>query len=283
MERFFFVLTFFFLVNTSANATIRPFPAVLFKLIPVHQAHAIMGSAREPALNPGEIKAFVWNIKKTEEKTWRSEFIRFGQQQDLFLLQEVAKTPTFEEVAATFEDVRWDMGISFLLRYWKDAPTGTMIGAKAIPSDVLIKHTIDLEPFVETPKAMTFAKYPIYGMRDELLVISVHGINITSFAAFERHMVQAKQEILKHEGPVLFAGDFNTRTKQRTRYLMGLVKELGLENVDFENGHQRMVWKFTKNYLDHSFVRGLKITKAKVVGGVKGSDHKPMFLEMAID
>jgi endonuclease/exonuclease/phosphatase (EEP) superfamily protein YafD len=136
---------------------------------------------------------------------------------------------------------------------------------------------------VKTPKAMTFAKYPIELSPKKLLVISVHGINITSFGSFKRHMAQAEAEIENHDGPVFFPGDFNTRTKARTRYLMTLIKKYGFKTVDFKDGHHRIRWKFTKNYLNHSFVRGLSVKEASVDGGSYASDHNPMFLEFSVD
>jgi endonuclease/exonuclease/phosphatase (EEP) superfamily protein YafD len=44
-----------------------------------------------------------------------------------------------------------------------------------------------------------------------------------------------------------------------------------------------MVWKFTRNYLDHGFVRGLKVLSAEVLADARGSDHKPMVLELALE
>jgi endonuclease/exonuclease/phosphatase (EEP) superfamily protein YafD len=44
-----------------------------------------------------------------------------------------------------------------------------------------------------------------------------------------------------------------------------------------------MRWKLTSNYLDHGFVRGLSVKEAHVAGESIGSDHKPMFIEMAVD
>ena len=82
---------------------------------------------------------------------------------------------------------------------------------------------------------------------------------------------------------MFFAGDFNTRTKARTSYLMKAMSELNLTHVTFKNGDRRMVWKFTRNYLDHGFVRGLKVLSAEVLADARGSDHKPMVLELALE
>lgn len=128
---------------------------------------------------------------------------------------------------------------------------------------------------------MTFAKYPLSNQKN-LLVISVHGINLTSHNSFERQMAQAEEVITAHDGPVIFAGDFNTRTKDRTEHLFQIVKRLKLDEVKFKNAEYRMVWKFTKNYLDHGFTRGLTVKNAEVFKDSRGSDHRPLALEVSV-
>lgn len=252
------------------------------ELVPEEQAHRFFGQAAQLALDPASIKTLVWNIKKTQKAQWQQEFLRFSGAQDLLLLQEGIQNQHFSETVARLPEFRWDLAISFILRRPDRASTGTMIGATVMPSQVVVKQTQDYEPIVNTPKATIFAKYPIVGTPQQLLVISIHGINLTSLAAFKRHIQQARRQILAHEGPVLFAGDFNTRTRARTSYLMAELRELGLGPVTFKNGDRRMVWKFTRNYLDHAFVRGLDVRSAEVLAESRGSDHRPMVLEFAV-
>lgn len=284
MERLLLAVSLSFVINFNAAADEKNLITNrFFKIIPESQAHVSHGSAHGREFNSKNIKAFIWNIKKAGLFNWQTEFERFGKNQDLILLQEAYQTERFVSTTSSFPGVRWDMGISFLYRRYNDQATGTMIGSVVEPTEVTVKHTPDLEPVVNTPKAMTFAKYPVENKQDELLVISVHGINITSFGSFKRHMAQAENIITKHKGPILFAGDFNTRTKARTKHLMDLISKYGLKTVEFKNGHHRMRWKFTNNYLDHSFVRGLAVKTAEVVGESSGSDHKPMFVEFSVD
>jgi len=283
MERFFIVLIVTVFINLNALAEDKGVWDRYFRLVPEEQAHVYQGNTQRPHFKPESIKAFIWNIKKTQMMNWKQEFETFGKNQDLILLQEAYQNKLFNTTASTFKDYRWDMGISMYYVQDNDAATGTMIGSKVSPQEVVVKHSPDGEAVVHTPKAMTFAKYPIEGRADELLVISVHGINITKYGPFKRHMDQAAEQIENHSGPILFAGDFNTRTKARTAYLMKMIEKYGFKTVEFKNGHQRMRWKFTNNYLDHGFVRGLKVNSAYVAGEATGSDHKPMFIEMAVE
>lgn len=277
------ILALIIVISFSLNveAGIRPLGR-LFKLIPESEAHATYGQTRDHDLDPGSIKVLVWNIKKSSKIPWKNEFTSYGKDKDLFLIQEAYGNELFTSTLNTFEDVRWDMGISFLYRLYNNAPTGSMVGSKVEPQSIQVLHTPDLEPVVATPKATTIGKYAIEGSNRELLVISVHGINITSFGSFKRHMGQAKALIEAHDGPVLFAGDFNTRTYARTQYLIELTQSLGMKTVDFKNGECRMKFKFTPNYLDHSFVKGLTVKNSEVDCASRGSDHKPMQLELAV-
>lgn len=278
------ILGLLLLVSTAIHAQVEDDKNPIsrrYVRVPNEQAHIFYGAPLSPYLANKDIKVFVWNIKKTEMVKWKPEFESFSKNQDLILIQEAYGNKLFTETTSSMQGYRWDMGISFFVKAGMIS-SGTMIGSLAQPSYVVVKQTVDLEPAVNTPKCTTFAKYPIEGHDKELLVITVHGINITLFDTFARHMAQAEEEIAKHDGPVLFAGDFNTRTKDRTAYLMEMTKRLGFEEVVFKNGHQRMRFKFTSNYLDHSFVRGLKVKNAEVIGTSVGSDHKPMFLEMSV-
>lgn len=253
------------------------------ELVPLEQAHRFFGQADELALDPTSIKTLVWNIKKTQEAAWQREFLSYSENKHLVLLQEGIQNQRFTTTTEQVPGLRWDMAISFLLRKSNRAATGSMIGSTVLPVHTAVTQTSDFEPVVNTPKATIYAKYPLAGTAQELLVISIHGINLTSLSAFKRHMLQTRAEILRHDGPVLFAGDFNTRTRARTRYLMKLMSDLNLHPVTFKNGDRRMVWKFTRNYLDHTFVRGLKVQTAEVLADSRGSDHKPMVLELALD
>ncbi len=253
-----------------------------FRVLPEEQSYHVYGQAFLKQLNPNSIKAFVWNIKKAEKPRWKKEFETYATDRDLILLQEAYKNPLFNNTTMGLLNYRWDMAISMLYLMDNETPTGTMIGSRINPTEVFIKHSPDGESVVNTPKSMTFAKYPIKGMSDELLVISIHGINITDYASFTRHMDQAAEHLDKHQGPILFAGDFNTRTQARTHYVLNMMRRYGLKEIHFKNGHRRMKFKFTPNYLDYGFIRGLKVKTAHVDGDSAGSDHKPMLMELEI-
>jgi endonuclease/exonuclease/phosphatase (EEP) superfamily protein YafD len=270
------LIALFFFVP-QAPAQIGPI-STRYQVPAEKDAHLSIGIARRHELEAHSIKTLVWNIKKSELEAWPKEFQRFTQQRDLILLQEAYRNSVFNSAVRAIPGVRWDMGISFL--YNGKVPTGTMIGAKATPINVYVKHSPDVEPVLRTPKAITFAKYAIKGRPEELLVVSVHGINFKLNSAFNRQMLQAGMEIAMHPGPVIFAGDFNTWNQGRVDFLRDLVTRLGFRSVTFKDGHLRT--KFGNFFLDHGFVRGLKVKNAEVVVESRGSDHKPMLFEVSL-
>jgi endonuclease/exonuclease/phosphatase (EEP) superfamily protein YafD len=251
-----------------------------FKVLPESESHVSRGIAQSRELVPKNIKALVWNIKKAEMEKWEQEFLEFGKDKHLFILQEAYESPVFESTLDLFIGPQWDMGVSFLYRRFGDAATGTMIGSVSRPSEVIVRHSVDREPVILTPKAITFAKYPLAGRENELLVISVHAINFETTGAFKRHMDQIEEELTKHEGPVLLAGDFNTWNEGRTLYLARLAKRHKLVESDYINGSARL--SFNGWFLDHLFTRGAEVKKAEVVAHSLGSDHRPFLVEFSI-
>ncbi len=272
----------FSLTVSAAEAGDKSVLGRFFRHIPVSEAHSSFGSANNRALAPDSIKVLVWNIKKTEMKPWQTEFSSFAKGKDIILVQEAYDIDRMVDEIKTYDGFRFDMGKSFTYNLYNNHATGTMVGSHVEPEEVIVTQTVDHEPMTGTPKAMTYAKYPVEGSDKSLLVISIHAINFTTIGPFKRNLLQAKAEIDKHDGPVLFAGDFNTHHALRTNYLFNMMKEMKFTPITFKNGEQRMKFKLTGSYLDHGFVRGLKVKSAECVGTSKGSDHKPLLIELAL-
>lgn len=249
-----------------------------FSRVPIERAHVVYGSASQESLSE-DINVLVWNVKKGARKVFQSEFAKFGEGKDIFLIQEAFTADFFKESLAYFSNYQWDLGISFTYKRYNNDGTGNMIGSFVKPTWVKVEHTLDYEPVTETPKTTVYAKFSVNGREEEILVISMHGINFAKSLAFARHLSQVKKHIQNHTGPVILAGDFNTRTKDRYLELVYMTKSLGLNEVVWLNGDIRMTAVGSKNILDHAFVRGFEVQHAEVHNS-KGSDHKPMTLEL---
>jgi endonuclease/exonuclease/phosphatase (EEP) superfamily protein YafD len=276
---FFILLLSLFSVDATSQVDDKGLGSFWFKILPEKDSLFKQGHSSERQL-ASKISALIWNIKKAQLKNWKKEFINFGKGKDLFLVQEAYETDVFLSTLNAFEGFEWNLGASFLYRKYGDAATGTMVASQVEPAEVLVKHSPDVEPIAGTPKSATFVKYPISGKAEELLVISVHGINFETNGAFKRHMCQIKRVIEKHAGPVLLAGDFNTWNDSRSSHLSSVTSGLGLVEAQYKNGEARM--SFAGHFLDHIFTRGLIVNSAEVIADSVGSDHKPFLLDFSV-
>ncbi len=244
-------------------------------------SHIVFGTPARKELNPDSIRVLVWNIKKGQEKGLDIDLPLYGKNKDLLILSEGLLSPPVKSIFNSIPDFRWDMGMTFLSgRNETEYPTGTMIASKVDPSLIKVRLTKDVEPVIHTPKALTIGRYPVQGHRKDLLVISVHGINIVKFGAFFRHMNMIANEIKAYDGPVLLAGDFNSNTEAKIEYLMILANTLGLRPISFRNDERMTTMGHT---IDHIFVRGLEVRDSEVLGKLKSSDHKAMLAEFFLN
>lgn len=253
-----------------------------FHIPKIQDSHVTFGSARERALDPNNVKVFVWNILKAKEKGFLHDFVFHARGSDIFMLQEGNRNGVMERAFEYFPDVRFDMGYSFIHKSKKgDFPTGTVIGSNVEPNYVLVERTEDREPIIKTPKANTVGYYPIEGSDKELLIVNIHGMNMAGDEAFARHVDQCFRHIEEHDGPVIFAGDFNSKNRKRINHMIRGMHKHGLVHVLFRDDDRRKS-KFSQEIIDYSFVRGLKIKDAWVLGKLKTSDHFAMVFEAEI-
>lgn len=255
---------------------------LLTKPVKLSKAHRQINKASVKALNPESIKVMVWNIHKGNDEGFKEDFISYGADRDIFLIQEMYQQKKVMKTLAAMPDVRFDVGISFKYRFKKGKPySGTMIGSTVKPSKVTLSRSKDKEPVVLTYKVLTIGKYPIEGHED-LMIINIHGMNVTSNKAFYRQVNDAINAMAGHEGPIIFAGDFNTNRQPRIDYLQrNLVKRLGFDDMQFRND-ERMRSAITKLTIDFTFTRGLDVTDSEVLGHLNSSDHKAMYFEVAV-
>ncbi len=268
---------------TPAHAGFKDWIKKKFFIPKIEESHVSFGQASKGALDPSHIKVFVWNILKAKEKGFTNDFVYHGRDTDIFMLQEGSRNGLMERAFEFFPGHRFDMGYSFIARSKKkgDRPTGTVIGSNVEPNYVLVERTVDLEPIIKTPKANTVGYYPIEGTDKELLIVNIHGMNMAGDDAFARHVDQCLEHISKHDGPVIFAGDFNSKNQERINHMVSGMHKHGLVPVLFRNDKRRKS-KFSRAIIDYSFVRGLKIKDAWVLGELKTSDHFAMLFEAEI-
>jgi len=247
-----------------------------YRIPALSESYLEQGQASQDELNPKSIKILVWNMLKGNRKDWSKDYAKIAQANDILLLQEGYLNSKMSKGLAQLDGFLYHMGVSFLYVKDNNVPTGTIIGSKVDPFESGFVRTYDVEPIIKTPKTITHASYSIEGSTEKLLVLNIHGMNFSNHQTFVNHIDQALELIEAHSGPVVFAGDFNTRTKKRMAHLRRVLNKEGMKELGFRFDKRSKVFG---NYLDHVFARGLLTRDSVVLKDIKSSDHKPMQVE----
>lgn len=220
----------------------------------------------------------VWNMYKARLSGWATDFSRLARGTDLVLLQEVFLRPAMVRALLQVPGLRWDMAVGFTRRL-HEINVGVMTGCRAEPLELFYLRSPSTEPLVRLPKMVIGGRYLLAGGEHQLLVLNVHAINFVRINKFKHQMLQIEEEVGRHAGPVLLAGDFNTWIASRTSFLNDMTAGLQMELVSF-SPDRRTRW--LGQVVDHVFVRGLNIAAASCVYEVNSSDHRPILIEMEV-
>lgn len=235
----------------------------------------IMGHASKQLMGPN-IEVLMWNVFKCKKKGWRDDFIKLVNDKDLILLQEAILNTPFDIHFKKSLQHQWLMARSF--RHVKtNIETGVKTGSTVAANNHYFSASKHREPFSKTKKMLLATLYPLHTLRESLLVVNAHLINFVSFEKFRSHLDQVFQTLEHHEGPILFAGDFNTWNAKRLKYFNQLAKSFSLGEVEITR-KPRLNHLF--QHLDHIYCRGLVVVDAQVHTDIHSSDHYPITLSL---
>ncbi|HAZ11845.1 MAG: hypothetical protein A2X86_07665 [Bdellovibrionales bacterium GWA2_49_15] len=249
------------------------------------KAHALLslGADLDPmaSLDPNEVDLLVWNTYKAKNPSWSADFAFLSLDKEIVVLQEAFLNAPMKAAFENQDTFHYKMATSFIYKKSK-IPTGTATGATVYPAKYYYKKTRDLELIGLTPKALMFTEYSLQGRGDTLLVINIHALNSVPAFILKRHLEDGAVEIAKHHGPVIFAGDFNTWSNLKIKTMQKVMASVGMSEVSFPNGGDRMRASITKNIIDYIFVRGLETSDSWVWGNLQGADHKAMTVRLKV-
>jgi endonuclease/exonuclease/phosphatase (EEP) superfamily protein YafD len=217
-------------------------------------------------LNPERISVLNWNIYKGQRENWAEDFRRYSYKHDVVMIQEAYLQ---DELRAILDDrdQYWAMNAAF---DYEDSVTGVMTVSSVKPVSLCGQRIA--EPLIRLPKTSLVSYYPIAGMNQNLLVANIHGINFTlGVAAYQEQLDNIYQLMKQHNGPIVFAGDFNTWSDERMQIVEQFAQSLSLESLDYTNHNRTSVFG---NALDHVFYRGLEPVEHDT-WHVTSSDHNP--------
>jgi endonuclease/exonuclease/phosphatase (EEP) superfamily protein YafD len=246
-----------------------------YRLPPEDKMVTVFGSAEGTKLRP-EFEMLVWNVLKGDRRPqWDRDFSELTRTADVILLQEGMINDHMPGALRAVPGAEWHFVTSFIYDKTNEQ-TGVIGGTKAKPAKVLGLRSPGREPILNTPKTSVAIWLNVEGGRPDILFVGVHGINFRDNESFQDHMIQNLKLVSSHEGPVVFAGDFNTWNAARLNWLDAETARLGLQRVSLDSDDRRIK-------LDHVYVRGLRWKSASLLPHIKSSDHSPIRVKFAVD
>lgn len=221
------------------------------------------------------LRVLAWNVYKGKKKDFPEVFSILSKNKDVILLSEATTGDTVAPSLVELPGFGWNLAASFLMK--NGIGSGAAIGSMAGARNVRFYRTNEVEPFVFTPKTIIVGEYAIAGRAETLLVLSIHGINWAGNSALERQLRMVLPDLKAHQGPIIFAGDFNTKNKERIVLTEQVLAEAGLQRVPWEKPNY-------EKQLDDAYTRGIKVHNVQFITDYVdiGSDHPAIDLDVEI-
>ncbi|PWD83809.1 endonuclease/exonuclease/phosphatase family protein [Ignatzschineria cameli] len=225
-----------------------------------------------PFSKDNRLTVMVWNIYKQQKLNWLPILTEYGKDRDLILLQEAKAS----EELIQFSKTHFLVGDQVpAIEITKDA-YGVMTLASSYP--LYSRPFRTTEPFLRLAKSALVTVYPLHDKR-LLMVVNVHSVNFSLGVKIYREQIQSIAEhVINHNGPVIFAGDFNTWSRKRRHLLYLFTRRMGLKPVIFNDDYRKA---FFNSPLDFVFYRGLRLEKSEVIK-TDASDHNPLLVDFRL-
>ena len=216
------------------------------------------------------IEVLTWNVLKFKRENSFLDFTSLTGKADVAFIQEAIHSAELQSKTAQSVSMDWTFFKSFCREY---GASGVQTGTRypQLDADAMLAPAV--EPVVNTPKVTGFSVVEISGRK--VLLINVHGLNANKGLDFEKHMDQIVEVAAKFEGPIIWAGDFNTWSPARLTYLKNKAQSIGMMLLVPETDTRKLK-------LDHILVRGFKAKSVKVLDTYVSSDHWPVTAELEI-
>ena len=258
----FLVISLFLFSSTAwSQSSDHPVP-------PDTQVIEILSQRARASLLPNNFEILIWNVLKGEKgEAWAQDFRSLAAAADVVLLQEGMRDALMPKTIDQMNEFNAYLAVSFLNP--KEGTATGVISASRVPYTQLeFRRSPQAEPVLNTPKMSLLMTLP-QASGGSILIVNTHGINFVDTSKFENQMRDVALRIQNHQGPVIWAGDFNTWNGGRSRVLSQITKGLGLTQI-IPEGYDRPL------RLDHVFTRGCTRARVLVEENIRTSDHKPL-------
>ncbi|MCE0493715.1 endonuclease/exonuclease/phosphatase family protein [Vibrio salinus] len=222
----------------------------------------------------GHLQVLVWNLHKQTGRDWRNELSQYSLHSQIVLLQEVKLTMAFKRY---IKEAHWHANHVDAFTIFNNS-AGVLSAGKS-PVESVSGYRIP-EPVFRLPKSSSIARYQLSNGQI-LTAVNVHLINFTlGMKAYRKQMSTLITDLRDDNGPMIFAGDFNTWSRKRQEMIALMMMDLGLSEVTYANDMRRHF--LNRLPLDHVYYRGLDLKKAEVLT-TTASDHNPIRVTFHID
>ena len=223
--------------------------------------------APSQALDPRALRVLTWNIHKEGDAGWQHDLAQFLGGNDLILLQEAVLSSELLDLLEA-QNLRFTMASSFL---YHDTDIGVLTAARVRPLASCTELVV--EPWLRIPKSATVSWFALEGTPQTLAVVNVHAINFAlSLDAYREQFDALVAALRNHDGPIIFAGDFNTWTDARVAVVLDAAAALHVTAIPFAEDLRSV---FLGHQLDYMLIRGLDVVQVAAIA-VKSSDHNPV-------
>lgn len=221
-----------------------------------------------------DLKVLVWNVYKFGKDRIPFDYkdLVTRWEPNILMIQE-SVVPKGESYCLLSSDCYFSTAF-----HKNDIHYGVMTSSHYPITESYTLHSDLTEPILNTPKASLVTS--VETNKGQVLVINTHGINFVSLMAYDIQLREVVERAKDWQGPIIWAGDFNSWNPGRQNLLAQATQALGLKDVLWMNDY--LIKRFMGFKLDHVFHRGLKVTKAQVFK-TKGSDHNALYFEAQID
>ena len=221
---------------------------------------------------PNNFNILVWNMYKGQKETWAADFRMLSEKHDILVTQEMYLKGEMKDLFEREEGFEFTCATSFF--FDGEDRTGVATISKYVSYEQEFLRSRHREPIVRSPKMSLITKYQLEN-GEELLVANIHAINFVTANKLSDQIQQVADVIKDHQGPAIFAGDFNTWSKKKQRYMRQILSEIGLTEVKYNEGNDSRMRIFGR-VIDYLWYKNLRLTRARVLGGITGADHIPM-------
>tara|TARA_R110002072_G_scaffold1989_2_gene16295 strand:- start:19001 stop:19852 length:852 start_codon:yes stop_codon:yes gene_type:complete len=244
-----------------------------------HEVDIYMNEYSQYEVDGDDLKVLVWNMYKGEKPNWKRDYAKLSKGKDILLLQELYLSPLMLFTFFEDEGRGYHMATSFFDTKKLDVASGVATASHAQPVRQFWQRSHYKEPFIKTPKMAIFNEYDLKDYDKNLMTVNLHAINFVSARKLKHMLVEIEKVLAKHDGPIVYGGDFNTWSKKKTRYLMDSARRLGLTEIKFKKDDRMRTFG---RILDYVFVKGFHVNKSIVYGDIDGSDHKAMEVHLSL-